>query len=422
MTAIDSSSNPHYPLDGLVTLLALSRDIGIHSDLDTLLRRVEAAALRVLDCERLSVFVNEPMSQDLRSRLATGGLEIRTPAGRGIAGAVFREGTLINLTDAQADPRFYTEIDRQTGFTTRALLAVPLRGVDNQVIGVLELLNKRDGSFTATDEELALTLGSLTGITLQRQILFDEYREKQRLEHDLQLARNIQRSLLPLALPAPPGFDIAAWTQSASATGGYFYDFFSFADGRLGIVVADVAGHGLAASLVACETRAFIRALVVSAGSLADVAERTNALLYTDLPRERFVILFLGALDAATGRLEFVAAGCAPLVYQRERRGFLATEATTPPLGILPALQRGAAAELTLQPGDCLLMATDGFDEWQNADGRPFGMDQLRDDVRFHAALPAAGLIERLRQSVLTFAGAVEQADDLTAVVVKRLP
>ena len=108
--------------------------------------------------------------------------------------------------------------------------------------------------------------------------------------------------------------------------------------------------------------------------------------------------------------------------HQLERRDFLQTEATTPPLGIFPALQRGAAAELTLQPGDCLLMATDGFDEWQNADGRPFGMDQLRDEVRFHAALPAAGLVDRLHQTVSAFAGTVEQADDLTAVAVKRLP
>ena len=120
------------------------------------------------------MFVNEPMGHDLRSRLATGGREIRTPADRGIAGAAFREGALINVQDAQTDPRFYGEIDRQTGFTTRTLLAVPLRGIDNEVIGVLELLNKRGGTFTATDEELALTLGSLTGVTLQRQILFDQ--------------------------------------------------------------------------------------------------------------------------------------------------------------------------------------------------------------------------------------------------------
>jgi|SRR5688572_2024365 phosphoserine phosphatase RsbU/P len=420
MTAIDSSSNPHYPLDGLVTLLALSRDIGIHSDLDTLLRRVEAAALRVLDCERLSVFVNEPMSQDLRSRLATGGLEIRTPAGRGIAGAVFREGTLINLTDAQADPRFYTEIDRQTGFTTRTLLAVPLRGVDNQVIGVLELLNKRDGSFTATDEELALTLGSLTGITLQRQILFDQYREKQRLEHDLQLARNIQRSLLPVSDPQVPGYDIAGWTQAAAATGGDFYDYFDLPDGRLGLVVADVAGHGLAASLLACETRALIRAAVGSNGTVAGVVDRVNELLFRDLHNERFVVLFVGALAPGTGRLEFVGAGCAPLLYRHASREFSVMESTMAPLGIFPIVADGAVTEVTLHPGDVLMLATDGFYEWENESRDQFGLERLADVVRVNAGASAGDLIRRLYQVVSAHAESVKQADDLTALVVVR--
>ena len=143
----------YHSLDGLVTLVELSREIGVHSDLDTLLRRVEAAALHILDCERLTVFVSEPLANILRSRLATGGHEIRIPADQGIVGATFRNNHIINVADAPADPRFYDAIDRQTGFRTRSLLSVPLRGIDNEAIGVLELLNKRDGVFTADDEE-----------------------------------------------------------------------------------------------------------------------------------------------------------------------------------------------------------------------------------------------------------------------------
>jgi phosphoserine phosphatase len=417
-----SDHTPHYALDGLVTLLALSRDIGIHSDLDTLLRRVEVAALRVLDCERLTVFLNEPLAQDLRSRLATGEREIRTPADRGIAGAAFRGGELVNVRDASTDPRFYSEIDRQTGFQTRTLLAVPLRGIDNEMIGVLELLNKRNGTFTHTDEELALTLGSLTGVTLQRQILFDQYREKQRLEHDLQLARNIQRSLLPVADPQVPGFDIAGWTRAAAATGGDFYDYFDLRHGRLGLVVADVAGHGLAASLLACAMRALIRAVAMSTDSLVDVVARVNELLYRDLQNERFVVLFLGALDSATGRLEFVGAGCAPLIYRpQEGGGCVPTEATIAPLGIFPALPDRAVTEVTLHLGDVVMLATDGFYEWENENGDPFSMERLADIVRIDAGLPAAELIRCLHLAVAAFAGNVKQIDDLTAMVIKRV-
>src|SRR5215216_2770135 len=145
----EASTEPaRYALDGLITLLGLSRDIGIHLDLDTLLQRVEAAALRVLDCERLTVFLNEPLTHGLRSRLATGVREICTPADQGIAAATFREGRMINVPDVSADPRFYGEIDRQTGFRTRSLLSVPLKGLNNESIGVLELVNKREGAFT----------------------------------------------------------------------------------------------------------------------------------------------------------------------------------------------------------------------------------------------------------------------------------
>jgi phosphoserine phosphatase len=410
-----------YSLNGLVTLLELSRDISMRSDLDALLRRVETAALRVLDCERITVFLNEPLANDLLSRLATGGREIRTPADRGIAGAAFREGHMINVENAQADPRFYNAIDQQTGFRTRSLLTVPLRGIHNETIGVLQLLNKRDGVFTDTDEELALTLGSLTGITLQRQILFDHYREKQRIEHDLQLARNIQRSLLPQTSPHIPGFDIVAWTQEADATGGDFYDFFDLLDGRLCMVVADVAGHGLAASLLACETRALIRAAASSTASIVEIATRANALLHRDLHHERFVVLFLGALEATTGRLEFVGAGCAPMVCRQTDSSFVPMEATVPPLGILPALEGRIATDLTLGAGHIVAMLTDGLYEWEDDSGRQFGLPRLGETLRLHAGRAASDMIQGVYQDVRAYAGRVPQVDDLTALVIKRV-
>ena len=410
-----------YSLEDLVTLIELSRELSVPSDLDTLLRRVERTALRVLDCERLTVFVNEPLANDLRSRFATGGQVIRTPADCGIAGATFREGHIINVDDAATDPRFYDAIDRQTGFRTRSLLAVPLRGIDNDTIGVLELLNKRGGGFTAIDEELALTLGSLTGIALQRQLLVDHYREKQRLEHDLRLARDIQQSLLPMAFPPVAGFDIVAWTQPADATGGDFYDCFDLPDGRLGLVVADVTGHGLAASLLACETRAVIRTVAASTSSIVEIATRTNAMLHRDLHHERFVVLFLAALDASTGRLEFVGAGCAPIVYRQIENRFLAVDATVPPLGVLPALEGTIAMSLTLRAGDTVAMLTDGLYEWEDESGHQFGLERLGQSVRSHAASPAGELLRGVYEEVRSYAGEVKQADDLTAMVIQRV-
>ena len=107
-----------------------------------------------------------------------------------------------------------------------------------------------------------------------------------------------------------------------------------------GLVVADVTGHGLAASLLACETRALIRAAAASTASIAEIATRTNAQLHRDLHHERFVVLFLAALEAATNRLEFVGAGCAPIVYRQAESRFIQTEATVPPLGVAAGAAR----------------------------------------------------------------------------------
>jgi phosphoserine phosphatase len=298
---------------------------------------------------------------------------------------------------------------------------VPLRGIDSEIIGVLELLNKRVGAFTPVDEELALTLGALTGVTLQRQILFDAYREKQQLDHDLQLARNLQRSLLPVVDPQPRGFDVASWSQAAAATGGDFYDYFDLADGRLGFVVADVAGHGLAASLLACETRALIRSAASATSSLADIASRANDILFPDLHHERFVVTLLGALDADTGRLEFVGAGCGPILYHAGEGRCVVVEATLPPLAILPTLPEGVVGAVDLRPGDVFVLATDGFYEWEDAAGQPYSMERLCERVRLDARLPAAELIRRLHEDVMAHAGSVKQVDDLTAMVIRRL-
>jgi serine phosphatase RsbU (regulator of sigma subunit) len=262
-----------------------------------------------------------------------------------------------------------------------------------------------------------LTLDSLIGETSSHPDC-----EQWQLERELQLARSVQRSLLPSSDPGLPGYDIASWSQPAAATGGDFYDYVDLSDGRLGLVVADVAGHGLAASLLACETRALIRSAALSARSLVDIVTSTNALLYRDLHHERFVTLFIGALEVSTGRVEFVAAGCMPMAYRPLERRVLLLEATIPPLGITSLVPHHAATTITLQDGDVMAVVTDGFYEWEDDARQPFGVERVGESVRTHSSRSAAQLIWSLHRDVQIHAQGVKQADDLTAMVVKRLP
>jgi phosphoserine phosphatase len=407
-------------LANLTTLLQASRGVGPPVGPDVLLERIEQATLQVIGCERVTVFLSE--GEMLRSRLATGERELNVPAALGIVGEASRTRQIINVPDVSVDPRFNPTVDRTTGFRTRSLLAAPLIGYDQQLIGVFELLNKQGGPFTAADEEMTATLASLAAIALQCQLLLQEHTVKRKLDRDLAAARKIQRSLLPATEPVASGFDIAGWNKPAEATGGDFYDYLPLGEGRLGLVLADVTGHGLGASLLACECRALVRALASMTSNLTSILTRANEILHEDLKSERFVTLFLGELDVAGSQITYVSAGHAPLYYcPRGPETCRRMSATTLPLGIQPSIDASHGQPLTMKSGDILMLITDGFDEWENIEEEPFGTERIFEVIRTNRARPAEEIIKRLHERVADFSGGTKQEDDLTAMVVKKL-
>jgi phosphoserine phosphatase RsbU/P len=411
-----------HTLDNVVALLELSREVGPAQDLDTWLRRIEEVTLRVIGCERVTVFVDDPARGQLRSRIATGEGELIIPAHLGIAGAAFQTRTIVNSPNVIRDERFHADIDARTGFRTRNLLAVPLIGYDKTPIGVLELINKSGRGFTRADEGLSAALASLAAVALQRQMLLDEQSAKRKLERDLDVARKIQRSLLPDEDPRITGFDIAGWSQPADAIGGDFYDYLTLESDRLGIVLADVTGHGLGSSLLACECRALVRAIASMKNDLETIVARANEILHRDLKSERFVTLFLGELDLLSGQLQYISAGHAPLFYCQARGdAWRRMDATMLALGIRSWVGPDPIHTLVMESGDILVLVTDGFDEWANPDDEPFGADRIFGVIRRYRHEPAAELISRLHSEVLAFASGAAQTDDLTAIVIKRL-
>ena len=411
----------------LERLLDVARHLGATVDLDALLETIAVAATSVLDCERATVYLYDQPAGELCSRLATGIAdspinEIRFPVSRGIAGEVARTGHSVNLPDAYADPRFNPDFDRVSGFRTRSMLAVRLADHDDQTVGVLQLLNKRSGTFDARDEEVAGFLGGQAGVAIQRQSLLHHFAEKQRIERDLSIARSIQQGLLPRGQPSVPGFDIAGWNQPADETGGDFYDFFPLPDGRFALAIADATGHGIGPALVVAETRALLRALVHQSSSLPGVVSSVHSLLCLDLPEGRFVTLFCGLLDPSRGTVHYVSAAQAPIYVYEAATGLVREYAAQGlPLGFVPEITYDESTDIHLAEGDLLVLLTDGFFEWSRPDGEQFGEERVRDIMRRHHALPAAELIDLLHRAVFEFAAGTRQGDDLTAVVVKRL-
>ncbi len=390
-------------------------------ELPPLLETIERAGREALDCDRAAVFLYDPKTDELVSTIATGAAEIRFSARLGIAGDAAHSRQIIHVPDAYADPRFNPDIDLKTGYRTRNLLAFPLVVPDGELIGVLEVLNKLQGHFTPEDERLAAALGSLTAIAIKRQRLLDDAAERHRLERELDLARRIQQRLLPKAPPAVPGFDLAGWNRPADQTGGDCYDMHVLDDHRVALMIADATGHGIGPALIVSQCRSLMRATVDATDDLTRLAAKVNRLLSADLPTDRFVTTCYGLLDPAQSTLNYFSAGHGPLIFRRAATGDIQSlPATGLPMGILSDAEYPLADTVRFQPGDLFLMLTDGFTEWARPDGRQYGDERLIAFIARHTDLPCSKLIQALVDDVQRFAAGTPQADDLTAVLIKR--
>lgn len=236
----------------------------------------------------------------------------------------------------------------------------------------------------------------------------------------MKVAREIQQALFPKRAPELPGFEIAGASFPAEATGGDYFDFVPMLKGRLGIVVADVTGHGFGPAMLMAETRAYLRICANNREDVGEILTLANRTLAEDVGDERFVTLMLARLDPQTRALAYGNAGH-PAGFILDAAGQLKTclRPTGPPLGILAHKTFSSAPEISLQSGELLVLVTDGVEEAANPEGRLFGCAQVADFIAAHRHESAARLVELLYQQVRDFSQGAIQQDDVTVVVVK---
>jgi serine phosphatase RsbU (regulator of sigma subunit)/putative methionine-R-sulfoxide reductase with GAF domain len=264
----------------------------------------------------------------------------------------------------------------------------------------------------------------LAGITNQAGIALEEARlrgaesMRQRMEQELAVARVIQRSLLPLVPPQPPGWAIEATWQAARQVGGDFYDFISLPDNRVAIVIADVSDKGVPAALFMVLARSLVRASVLSHHAPAEALKRANRLLLQDNRAEMFVTVFCGVIDLATGEMRYASAGHNPPllcradeVMELEARGIL--------LGIMKEV-RLEEKTIQLEPGDTLVLYTDGVTEAIDEQEEQFGEERLEQVLCRHNGEPLGELSRALLAEIATFTAGRPPFDDLTLVLVRR--
>ncbi|MFA4943935.1 MAG: SpoIIE family protein phosphatase [Lentisphaeria bacterium] len=251
-------------------------------------------------------------------------------------------------------------------------------------------------------------------------------RARRAAEHELlaqqeamRIARDVQRRLLPAEPPRLPGFDIAGASHPADATGGDYYDFLPGPGNELLIAIGDVTGHGVGPALLMADVHAYLHSLALAQTGFRALLENANGLLCHDTGKERFVTFFLASLDPASRRFRWLNAGH-PAGFVLDAAGKAKAELgpIAPALGLFPEAAFPEASELTLAPGDTVLLLTDGLLEAAGPEGDAFGVERTLDLVRRERGRGAAAVIESLFAAVQAFTGTEGIQDDLTAIVV----
>jgi serine phosphatase RsbU (regulator of sigma subunit) len=302
-------------------------------------------------------------------------------------------------------------------------MVVPLVS-QGELIGLLNLGPRRSQQeYSADDRALLDNLAiqaapavRVAQLVRQQQA---ETQERERIEQELRVARLIQQTLLPKAVPEPPGWQVVAYYQSAREVGGDFYDFINLPDGRLALVVGDVAGKGVPAALVMATTRSILRGAAQPLKSPGKVLERANEMLCPDIPVNMFVTCLYAILDPASGLLQYANAGH-DLPYLRHAGGVAELRATGMPLGLMPGMHY-EDKEVLLKPGNDVLLYSDGLVEAHNPQQEMFSVPRLRMLIAEHPTGSDVALVDFLLAELAQFTGDDwEQEDDITLVTLQR--
>ena len=305
------------------------------------------------------------------------------------------------------------------GQKVRSLMAVPLQTGD-KVIGLIYVDSPGElAVFTTDDLGLLTVLANIAAARIEHARLLEVEETEHLLRQELEQAAEIQRSLFPKQTPAVRGIELCGASIPCRAVGGDLYDYLPLPDGRLGILIGDVAGKGLPAALLMSGLLARAQVLAGFSSSPVEIITRLNRIFAATCPGNRFVTLFLLALDPASGSFSYCNAGHNPpyLIHRSGASEMLTTGG--PVVGIFGGLNYAEGTGV-LNPGDLLLLFSDGVSEAQSPDGREYGEHTLLELVRRHRTESGISIITTIRQAVEEFQAGAPAHDDSTLVAVRR--
>jgi sigma-B regulation protein RsbU (phosphoserine phosphatase) len=340
----------------------------------------------------------------------------------GLIGRVWETGQAVCLNEFSEA----TELVRLRGsaFGSVSVMAAALR-YGNQDMGVLALANGPMGvPFSQADFVVFKSIAEQSAFALYNAIIYSMANEKKRLDHDLEIARDIQRILLPSEAPAINGFQISGINVPARQVSGDYFDYIDVDKDRLGVAIADVSGKGVPASLIMAICRSVLRAEAARNPSPADVLRKVNRQLYPDIKEDMFISMAYLILDHHHDGVTLARAGHdAPLWYRRESQ--TVTPVKSP--GMVVGIDSGSVFDrltvdfaVPLEHNDCLVLYTDGVTETLNSEEDEFGVDRMMQSVCASASDGAQAIVKRIIEDVREFTGSVPQNDDITLIAIRK--
>ncbi|MEY2527245.1 MAG: hypothetical protein QOE73_2016 [Verrucomicrobiota bacterium] len=342
--------------------------------------------------------------------------------GEGVIGRAWQTGQPVYLNDLSEAPEL--EKLRGSSFGTSSIMVAPLL-YGKQNMGILALGNGAAGTkFSQSDFVVFKSIAEQSAFALYNAIIYSEANEKKRLDHDLEIARDIQRVLLPAEPPVINGFEISGINIPAKQVSGDYFDYIKVDDKRLGVVIADVSGKGVPASLIMAICRSTLRSQAAGNSSPADVLSKVNRQLYPDIKEDMFISMAYVILDHAHGGVSLARAGHdAPLLYRQSAK----TVTPVKPPGMVVGIDSGNVFDritgdfaVPLERGDCLVLYTDGVTEALDSNGDEFGLERTIQAVGASAGDGAAAVVTRVIEDVRNFVGSQPQNDDITLIAIRK--
>ena len=416
-------------IDKLRMLLDITQKISRSLDLQEVLNQVMDTLDSLIPYDAAGIFVLECIDKDLvpegeepctfKSEAVRGYdidelSELHLKLGEGFIGHVAMTREPIISPDVSQNPVYLNARDR-----TRSEMVAPIIS-NEEVIGVFDLESDQFDAYSKDDLDVLMLLAAQVAIIIEKVMLHDQLIEKKRLEGQLEVARQVQLELLPAGDPELSGYDISAYNFPTEEVSGDYYDWVSIYEDQIAIVIADVSGKGVPAALLMAFLRASLRAATHIGYSTRISMEKVNYLLWESIERNQFVTAFYGILDGPNRTLSYSNAGHSPLLLVEANGQHRYMDRGNVPLGMFRDT-RYHEYYLSLEPGDLLVLYTDGVTEANNPSGEEFGRERLAEAVKAHSDLSARDLIASLQREILNWTDGMGAGDDVTFFVIKAL-